>query len=69
MAEEVVREIVWTDSAKITFNNIVEYLRREWTEREVEKFVNSTKEMLATLKQHPEMCRPSVKRKMFVSVY
>ncbi|HLF45895.1 MAG TPA: type II toxin-antitoxin system RelE/ParE family toxin [Chitinophagaceae bacterium] len=63
MAEEIVLEIQWTDSAKITFNKIVEYLRQEWTEREVEKFVYRTTEMLATLKRYPEMCRPSSKRK------
>lgn len=52
MAEEIVREILWTDSAKITFNNIVEYLRREWTEKEIEKFVNRATEMLATSKRN-----------------
>jgi plasmid stabilization system protein ParE len=63
MAEEVIREILWTDSGKISFNKIVEYLREMWTEREVERFVNRTSEMLATLKRYPETCRPSSKRK------
>ncbi len=63
MAEEIVREIYWTDSAKTTFNNIAEYLRREWTESAAEKFMNRTTEVLTTLKSYPEMCRPSNKRK------
>jgi plasmid stabilization system protein ParE len=63
MAEEIVSEIQWTDSAKITFSKIVDYLHREWTEKEVEKFVNRTDDMLSTLKRYPEMCRPSTKRK------
>lgn len=63
MAEEIVTEIFWTDSAKSSFDKIVEYLRREWTEREVAKFVNRTVDMLSTLKRHPEMCRPSAKMK------
>ncbi|MDR0793689.1 MAG: type II toxin-antitoxin system RelE/ParE family toxin [Chitinophagaceae bacterium] len=63
MIEEVVEKIFWTDNAKATFNNIVEYLRQEWTEREVEQLVNRTEKMLATLKRYPEMCRPSAKRK------
>lgn len=63
MAEEVVQEIQWTDSAKATFGRIVDYLRREWTEREVEKFVTRTDEILSALKRYPEMCRPSLKRK------
>lgn len=63
MVEEVVEEIHWTDSAKITFSKIVDYLSRKWTEREVEKFVIRTEEMLSMLKYYPEMCRPSLKRK------
>ena len=61
MAEEIVCDILWTDSAKISFRKIVEYLRMEWTEREVEKFVTRTEDMLSTLKRYPEMC---LKRKM-----
>lgn len=63
MAEEIVLDIFWTDSAKTSFGKIVDYLRQEWTEREVEKFVSRTAEMLSTLKRYPEMCRPSAKRR------
>lgn len=63
MVEEVVEDIRWTDSARLSFNNIVDYLRKEWTEKEVEKFIGSTVNMLSTLKRYPEICRPSQKRK------
>jgi len=63
MAEEVVWEILWTESAKKSFNKIVEYLETNWTEREVSKFVNETIYLLSNLKRQPEMCRPSLKRK------
>ena len=63
MAEEIELEIFWTDSAKISFGKIVDYLQKAWTDREVEKFVNRTDEWLSTLKRYPEMCRPSTKRK------
>ena len=63
MAEEIELEILWTDSAKISFGKIVDYLQKAWTDREVEKFVNRTDEWLSTLKLYPEMCRPSTKRK------
>ena len=63
MAEEIVLEILWSDSAKVSFNKIVNYLRKEWTDRQVEKFVQRTVEWLATLKRYPEICRPSTKRK------
>ena len=63
MAEEVVGEILWTDSAKASFSKIIEYLQTEWTEKEVGKFVNQTVDLLSNLKRYPEMCRPSIKRK------
>ena len=63
MAEEVVGEILWTHTAKTSFNKIIEYLQNEWTEKEVGKFVNQTVDLLSNLKRYPEMCRPSTKRK------
>lgn len=63
MAKEIVREIFWTDSAKVSFNKIVEYLKDAWTDREVQKFINQVSDFLSTLKRYPEMCRPSTKRK------
>lgn len=62
MAEEVI-EVFWTDDAKSTFDQIIKYLQREWSDKEVEKFVQRTMEMISTLRQYPEMCRPSLKRK------
>lgn len=63
MAEEIDLEILWTNSAKRSFNNIVEYLRREWSDKEVEKWIERAEEMLSMLQRYPEMCRPSMKRK------
>jgi plasmid stabilization system protein ParE len=63
MVEEIVQEILWTELAKATFHKITEYLRSEWTEKEVELFINRTEKFLSTLKRYPEMCRPSLKRK------
>ena len=63
MAEEIELDILWTDSAKISFSKIVDYLQKEWTQLEVEKFVTRTDEWLSTLKRYPGMCRPSTKRK------
>lgn len=63
MAEEVVRQILWTHSAQKSFNKIVEYLEKNWSEREVINFVNETVYLLSNIKRQPEMCRPSLKRK------
>ena len=53
MAEEIVEAFQWTDSAKRSFSTIVEYLGKEWTEKEVEKFIRSTAEMLTNPKTSP----------------
>ncbi len=63
MVEIIVEEIRWTDSARSSFDKIVEYLKQNWTEREIEKFIKRTSEVLSTLKRYPEMCRPSLKKK------
>jgi plasmid stabilization system protein ParE len=63
MAEEVIEYVIWTDSARFSFNSIVEYLVKEWSEKEMKNFIESTNKMLSVLKRHPEMCRPSLKRK------
>lgn len=64
MAEEVVvEEIKWTPSARITFQKIVDYLGRTWTDGEVKAFVNRANDLLLNIKRQPEMCRPSLKRK------
>lgn len=60
---EVVSEILWTNSGKRSFHNIIEYLRKEWSEAEVEKFLTRVDDFIITLKKYPEMCRPSLKRK------
>jgi plasmid stabilization system protein ParE len=63
MAEEVVEEFLWTPTAQKSFKKIVDYLEKNWTEREVSNFINETAAFLSNLKRQPEMCRPSLKRK------
>jgi plasmid stabilization system protein ParE len=63
MAEEIVREILWTPTAQKSFKKIIDYLEQNWTEREVSNFVNETVYLLSNLKRRPEMCRPSLKRR------
>lgn len=54
-----VTEILWSESAKNSFQNIIAYLEKNWSP----VFVKRVSTMLSTLQRYPEMCRPSVKRK------
>ncbi len=47
MDEIIKEEILWTDSGKLSFNKIIEYLKENWTERETEVFVKRTAEVLS----------------------
>lgn len=67
MAEEIVREVLWTNTAEASFDKIVKYLNREWTEKEVAKFIQRTEDMIGALKCYPEIGRPS-KKKKFVRI-
>lgn len=55
MAEIMVDEILWTDSAKLSFSKIVQYLKDNWSEREIEKFVKRTSGVLLTLQRYPDV--------------
>jgi plasmid stabilization system protein ParE len=63
MNPDVVESIFWTNTAKESFQKIIDWLIKEWSEKEVNKLIDRTEEMLGVLKRHPEMCRPSTKRK------
>jgi plasmid stabilization system protein ParE len=61
--DEIIKSIHWSYSATISFDKIIEYLKKNWTDREIKNFINRTNEVLNLLKRYPEMCRPSLKRK------
>lgn len=60
--EVVIKEILWTNTARKTFDEIVSYLQNKWSEKDVENFINQVSQMLSLLQRYPEMCRPSIKR-------
>lgn len=62
MAEEVI-DVVWTDEAITSLDETVNYLLKEWTDKEVQKFFKYLDQFLSNVSRHPEMCRPSQRRK------
>ncbi len=61
--DQVISEIKWTPRAYKSFDSIVLYLEKQWSDREVEKFIMKTNRILVMLKSYPEMCSPSLRRK------
>lgn len=50
-------EIRWSKEAQRVFDNVVIYLEKNWTEREVEKFVKATNKLILQIADNPEMFR------------
>ena len=55
-------EIVWTPRAKRGYDDIIEYLTKNWTDREVGNFVKETFTFLGHLSEYPELLRASNKK-------
>jgi plasmid stabilization system protein ParE len=55
--------IIWSPRSYKTFENRVDYLRKNWTEREITNFKNRVKEYLELLKEDPLIGKRTGKRK------
>lgn len=51
------KEIRWSKEAQRVFDEVVLYLEKHWTEREVEKFVKSTDKVVRQIADNPKMFR------------
>ena len=56
-------EIIWTKRAENGYDNIINYLEKEWSEREIRNFIAETRQFLELLKTNPRMLEPSQIRK------
>jgi hypothetical protein len=46
-------EISWSDEAIETFQNNITYLEKEWSEKEVARFILQTQNIIVRLKKFP----------------
>ncbi|MDD4748132.1 MAG: hypothetical protein PHW19_12720 [Salinivirgaceae bacterium] len=59
-------KLVWTKSAKNGYARIVEYLEKEFTDREVRNFVRETNHFFDLLKENPYLPnQPKIKGTCF----
>jgi len=56
-------EIVWTRRAVKGYDNIINYLESNWSDREVSRFVIETNKFFESLMLHPELLRKSARYK------
>lgn len=56
-------KVNWSDESRRTYDENIRYLLKEWTEREVKRFVQQTDYVISRLQEHPESYNPSLKNK------
>jgi plasmid stabilization system protein ParE len=58
------RKIIWSPTAKITFNQILEYLETAWTDREIRNFIERTEQVLNSISSNPSLYSSSSKKRI-----
>lgn len=48
-------KIRWTPEAEENFSSIIDYLEREWSEKEIRKFAQKTQKIITQIANHPGM--------------
>lgn len=56
-------KITWTPRAEQGYDKIIEYLEKNWTDKEISKFIVETKMFLKLLENNPYLLEPSETRK------
>lgn len=51
----MVQKITWSHLAVPSFSNNIEYLQKEWINKEIEKFIKAIERKLELLKSQPEI--------------
>ncbi len=62
------RTILWSPKAKRSYYQILEFLEQNWTQREIEIFINRTEEVLAHIITNPHIYPYSITSNTFKSV-
>lgn len=59
----MVKEIIWTERAHRSSENIIDYLLTYFSEREVSRFISKVNDKIGFIASNPRMYPPAVKRK------
>lgn len=59
----MVLKILWTPQAEKGYDDIINYLADQWTDREIKNFIHETRQFLDLLSRNPHLLQPSLTRK------
>lgn len=49
----MVKKVVWSDEAILTFNRVIEFLEENWSKKEIQKFVLETDRIIKFIAKNP----------------
>lgn len=49
----MVKKVIWTTEAEKTFDAIINYLQKHWSEKEIRNFIEKVNGITAHIRQHP----------------
>jgi plasmid stabilization system protein ParE len=53
-------EVIWSAKARITYFNVIDYLSRNWTIKEIKQFELRTQIIIDTIKKYPKIFPQSI---------
>jgi len=59
------KEVIWTPRALSSFDQVLNYLEEEWTEKEVSNFIELTGRIVKYISQNPKMFRKTNKNDVY----
>lgn len=61
-------QIKWTIPAKESHGNIADYLIKEWSEKEVKKFINIVEDKLQLIAIYPDLFPAQIREGIFIKL-
>ncbi len=58
------KEIRWTPGAEESFEKVISYLDSNWSEKEINHFIDATERVIEFISEYPLMFRKSAKRQI-----
>jgi len=58
-------KVIWSPEAESTFDDIINYLESEWSEKEIQKFIFNTEKIISLRRQNPFLFRGSEKEAIY----
>ena len=61
-------KIIWSPKALETFENVIQYLEENWSDKQIVSFVSETERVIKLISKNPYLFRGSEKENIFEAV-